>query len=75
MTTDVGRISFTQLPNLATIEPSLMRFSMSGRTQYLIVRFSSERRCTSVTWAPARNSSSADSAAELPPPTITTRWR
>ena len=28
------------LLNSAAIDPSLIRFSMSGRTQYLIVRFS-----------------------------------
>ena len=48
-TTDVGRISVTQVLKRAAIDPSLIRFSMSGLTQYLIVDFSSGRRCTSVT--------------------------
>jgi hypothetical protein len=56
------------------MDPSLMRFSMSGLTQYLMV-VELDARCTSVTCAPARNISSAASAAELPPPTITTRLR
>ena len=53
-TTDVGRISVTHVLKRAAIDPSLIRFSMSGLTQYLIVDFSSARRCTSVTCAPAR---------------------
>src|SRR6266511_2578881 len=75
ITMDVGRISLTHQPNRTAMDPSLMRFSMSGRTQYLIVDFNCGARCTIVTYAPARNISSADSAAELPPPTITTRCR
>ena len=38
-TTERGRISVRRALNRAAIDPSLMRFSMSGRTQYLIVRF------------------------------------
>ena len=41
MITDVGRISVTQLLKRAATDPSLMRFSMSGLTQYLMVFFSS----------------------------------
>ena len=43
--------------------PSLIRLSISGRTQYLIVDFNSGPRCTIVTDAPARCISSAASAA------------
>src|SRR4029453_4312322 len=60
---------------MAAMEPALMRFSISGRTQYLIVSPSVAPRWTSVTWTPARNSSSAASAAEFRPPTTTTRPR
>ena len=74
-TTEVDLISVTHVLNRAAIDPSLIRFSMSGRTQYLIVDLSSALRWTSVTEAPARNMSSADSAAELPPPTTITRRR
>ena len=40
-TTDVGRISVMHVLNRAAIDSSLMRLSMSGRTQYLIVDLSS----------------------------------
>ena len=75
ITTEVGLISRTTALKCAAIDPSLIRFSMSGRTQYLIVGFKRGARWTRVTCAPARNISSADSAAEFPPPTMTTRWR
>ena len=52
-----------------------MRFSMSGLTQSLIESPSAARRCTMVTFDPARYSSSAASAAEFFPPTITTCLR
>ncbi len=62
--------------NRATIAPSLIRFSMSGFTQYLIDSPSAAWRCTSVTEdAPLRYRSSAASTAEFLPPTITTRCR
>jgi hypothetical protein len=48
MTTAVGVISTTRDSKRAFTDPSLMRFSMSGRTQYLIVLPSSAWRCTSV---------------------------
>jgi len=75
MTTAVGVISTTCESKRAFTAPSLMRFSMSGRTQYLMVPPSSAWRCTSVGYAPARNSSRHASAAEFLPPTTTTRCR
>ena len=74
-TTVSWRISTTRVRKRAAIDPSLIRFSMSGRTQYLIDSPIASPRCTSVTAAPARNSSSAASAAEFLPPTTTTDLR
>ena len=54
MTTDAGRISFTHELKRAATEPSLMRFSISGRTQYLIVDLSSAARWIRVTSTPDR---------------------
>ena len=73
--TVVRVISRTQALKRAAIEPSLMRFSMSGLTQYLIESPSVGWRWTSVTCAPPRNSSRLASAAEFLPPTTTTRRR
>jgi len=53
-TTECARISVTDVSKRVGIAPSLMRFSMSGRIQYLIESLSCARRCTSVTSAPAR---------------------
>ena len=52
---DAGRISVMHVLNRAAIDSSLMRLSMSGRTQYLIVDLRVGARCTTVTCAPARN--------------------
>src|SRR5712692_9322600 len=62
----------TRVSSSARISFALMRFSMSGRTQYFKVAPNSARRWTRVTRAPARKRSSAASAAEFFPPTTTT---
>jgi len=48
-----------------------MRFSISGRTQYLIVDLRFWRAMKPACVGARANISSADSAAEFPPPTIT----
>ena len=53
-TTTPGRISTTHVLNRAAIEPSLMRFSRSGRIQYLTPSETAGPRTTSVTVAPCR---------------------
>ena len=54
------------------IDPSRIRFSISGRTQYFTPRSISASRTMRVTTASRRNDSRAASTAEFPPPTTAT---
>ena len=71
-TTVSGVISTTLEWNSARISPFLIRFSMSGLIQYFTLEWMPGPRCTMVTRAPRRQSSSAAMAAEFLAPTIST---